>query len=299
MCDYLAKTNDRVCFVSLEMQDSDLIGRVICQRANINYGMLQTDPKKFSADADWEKITNTFTDLSGSGWVVNDRSALDVYQVCTVIENAHNEAPLALACVDYLQLFGGMEDQFLVQATARACAVLRACAKRLGIPIILISQLSRNVENRKGDKRPIPSDLRDSGGIEQVADVIIFIYRDVMYNRNLTTERARSVAEINIAKNRHGPCGTVYCFFNAATTRFIADDYEFAELVLAGEYSAVDAATLARNRLIEADFDGDGNIVPGTVEIIGTRGSAAGTLTREAPYVPPGGEEEDEEDFPI
>lgn len=101
------------------------------------------------------------------------------------------------------------------------------------------------------------SDLRDSGGIEQAADVVLFIYRDIMYKRDIL-ERAGKVAEFIIAKNRHGPCGTVHCFFDAPTTRFYHDDFAFAQLVLNGEYSLEDKDKnkwLYRQKYIDASGD--------------------------------------------
>lgn len=248
--DKIVREGGHVCFISLEMSDVDLLGRVICQRAKAVYSKLQVDPKAFNADSDWDAVEKAFGDLKDSGWSIVDRPGMDIHQVCAAIENEHNQRPLDLAVIDYLQLISGLSEDYRAQAVADACMYLKNVARRLNVPIILISQLSRALEQRKADKRPTQADLRDSGGIEQAADQVIFCYRDYVYNKKLQG-KARMVAEIIIAKNRFGPCGTVYCFFDGPTTRFFQDDYTLAEIVLDDEYPALTKEWLGRERLID------------------------------------------------
>jgi replicative DNA helicase len=234
--DEQVKAGKRVGIVTLEMGANELVSRLLCQRVHCDYSLLQTDPQKFANTVSWDELTQTVAEIKDSGWCIIDRPGADIYQICAAIENAHYQNPLSMAIIDYLQIIGGIDPRYIVQETALCTRLLKELARRLNIPILLLSQLSREVEKRK-DKRPISADLRDSGGIEQDADCVIFIYREVIYKKDMKAE-ARGVTELLCRKNRQGPVGTVYCMFSGPDTWFYEDPYRLAQLAISEKYKS-------------------------------------------------------------
>jgi replicative DNA helicase len=170
------------------------------------------------ADDEWGRFMKATACLSELPFFIDDTPAISVLEMRTKARRLHAEVGLDLIVVDYLQLMraeGRHENrQQEVSAISRR---IKALARELNIPILAVSQLSRGVEART-DKRPVLSDLRESGSIEQDADVVLFIYRDEVYDEN--TER-RGIADILIAKHRHGPVGSVPLLFCKATASFV------------------------------------------------------------------------------
>ncbi len=210
------KMNMPVGIFSMEMPREQLVKRLLCAEAMIDSRKLRTGPL---TEEDWQRLTRTAGYLARAPLFIDDTPSLTVRELRVKAKRLQAEHGLGLLVIDYLQL---------MQATRRAenrqqemteiSRSLKALAKELNVPIVALSQLSRAVEQRH-DKRPIMSDLRESGALEQDADVIIFIYRDEYYYPD--TEN-RGVAEIIVAKQRNGPVGTVELGFLKEYARFVS-----------------------------------------------------------------------------
>jgi len=174
---------------------------------------------------EWVELTNVAAQLADAKMFIDDTAMLDIMSLRAKARKLKIEHDVQLLVVDYLQLLhskGRYENRHQeVSAISRA---LKALAKELNIPIIALSQLSRAVDSRM-DKRPMLSDLRESGAIEQDADLIMFLYRDVVYNPE--TEHP-ALAELIVGKQRNGPTGTVYLNFVRELTKFEEADEPFA-----------------------------------------------------------------------
>ncbi len=208
------QTGKTVCMFSLEMSAEQLVTRVISSEAMIDSYALRTgklDPKQ------WEDIATATTRLSGCNILIDDTSGITVTGMKGKLRRIKN---LGLVVIDYLQLMQSdrRNDGNRVQEVADISRALKIMAKELNVPIICCAQLSRGPESRT-DKRPMLSDLRDSGAIEQDADTVIFLYRDEYYVTDKSDEES-SVAEIIIAKNRHGSTGTVKVGWIGRYTKF-------------------------------------------------------------------------------
>ena len=208
-------TNRRVLFFSPEMSFLELTQRVLVAEARVN-----TDRLRFGrlTDAEWSRIHVAVGRLAGAPLWIDDTPSISVFDVRARSRRKHAEyGGLALIVVDYLQLMassGVAENrQIDVSQTSRGLKVL---ARELDCPVLALSQLSRKNEER-ADKRPLLSDLRDSGAIEQDADVVLFLYRDEMYNPDTP---AKNIAEVIVSKNRGGPNGVIRLNFQAKYTRF-------------------------------------------------------------------------------
>ncbi len=201
---------------SLEMPKEQLCFRMISLYSGIPLKKLlsgrlsETERAKFAAANEYLLNVNNLH--------ISDTGSLTYTEMKRCILAAHSIEPLDFVLVDYLQLMSLVDAEGTTKAEQLGWVTgqFKALAKELGLPIIILSQLSRNCEAR-ADKRPMNSDLRESGAIEQDADVIIFIYRDVMYNED-TTEPEK--AEIILGKQRNGPIGTVLAKFHGPTTNF-------------------------------------------------------------------------------
>ena len=208
------QTGKTVCMFSLEMSAEQLVTRVISSEAMIDSYALRTgklDPKQ------WEDIAAATTRLSGCDILIDDTSGITVTGMKGKLRRIKN---LGLVVVDYLQLMQSdrRNDGNRVQEVADISRALKIMAKELNVPIICCAQLSRGPESRT-DKRPMLSDLRDSGAIEQDADTVIFLYRDEYYVTEKNDEES-SVAEVIIAKNRHGSTGNVKVGWIGRYTKF-------------------------------------------------------------------------------
>ena len=209
------QTNKTVCIFSLEMSAPQLVNRIISSEAMIDSTALRTgnlDPKQ------WTEIAKAATKLSGANILIDDSTGVTVTAMKGKLRRVHN---LGLVVVDYLGLM--QSDRRIdnrVNEVAEISRNLKIMAKELNVPVICCAQLSRGPEGRN-DKRPMLSDLRDSGAIEQDADVVIFLYKDDYYDRKEDTNTDEgSIAEIIIAKNRHGSLGTVKMGWIGRYTKF-------------------------------------------------------------------------------
>ena len=201
---------------SMEMSRHELGLRLLASEAKVNMQRLATGRIR---DDEWPRITTAVGRLNDSGILINETGALTVLELRAMARRAAREAGgLAMIVVDYLQLMSGTDSR-ANQATqlSEITRGLKQLAKELNVPVIALSQLNRELE-RRPNKRPIMSDLRESGAIEQDADVILFIYRDEVYNNESPD---RGIAEIIIAKQRNGPTGTVRLNFRADHTCFL------------------------------------------------------------------------------
>lgn len=205
---------------SLEMSKESLVQRLLCMESRVDGSRLR---RGFLTDEDWPRLTSAASVLSEAPIFIDDTPSISAFELrakCRRLAKTHG---LGLVVVDYLQL---MRSKGRVESREREIAdismSLKALAKELNIPVIALSQLNRSLEARQ-DKRPVMSDLRESGSIEQDADIITFLYRDEVYHPE--TDHP-GVAELIIAKHRNGPTGVVKLAFLSEYTRFenLADD---------------------------------------------------------------------------
>ncbi|MDH3392977.1 MAG: replicative DNA helicase [Desulfobulbaceae bacterium] len=205
-----------VAVFSLEMSKEQLGMRMLCSVGRVDSQNVRTG---FLKDQDWPKLTRSAGMLSESPIFIDDTPAISVLEMRAKARRLKTEHNLGLVVVDYLQLMRGSSGtERREQEISEISRSLKAMAKELHIPVIALSQLNRSLENRP-NKRPQLSDLRESGAIEQDADVILFIYRDSVYNK-AEDNPDRNVAEIIIGKQRNGPTGTVKLVFIDRYTTF-------------------------------------------------------------------------------
>ena len=204
-----------VLFFSLEMPKEHIAMRLICSEAKVNnrkllVGNLEQD--------DWDKLMEGTTHMMEAPLLIDDRSAISPNYIRKVIRQAKKEFPaLGLVVVDYVQLMqSNLRNPSREQEMSEISRSLKAIAKEFSLPMVVISQLNRGLE-RRTEKRPMMSDLRESGALEQDADVIFFIYRDEVYNENTDD---KGIAEISIAKHRNGEIGMRRLAFIGQYTKF-------------------------------------------------------------------------------
>lgn len=213
-----------VGFFSLEMSSEQLANRIAAEQAGVSSKMLREG--KLNAKQ-IDRVIEVAAQLEALPLYMDETPAQTVASIRTRARRLKRQHGLGLVIVDYLQLMsaGGRRNDNRVQEVSEITRGLKTLAKELDVPVLALSQLSREVEKR-GDKRPQLSDLRDSGSIEQDADVVMFIYREEYYlERGSDADRARlpevaGQAELHIAKQRHGPTGLVRLRFDGATTKF-------------------------------------------------------------------------------
>jgi len=204
-----------VALFSLEMAKEQLVQRLLCLEAGVDGHRLRTG---FLADSDWPKLSTALGQLSEAPIFIDDTPAQSVMEVRAKSRRLKAECNLGLVVVDYLQLMhvrGRSESR--QQEISEISRSLKSMARELKVPVVAASQLSRAVEARN-DKRPLLSDLRESGAIEQDADVVAFIYRDSYYNKD---SDKGNIAEIIVAKQRNGPTETVELVFLKESGRFM------------------------------------------------------------------------------
>ncbi len=212
---------------SLEMSRQQLVLRMICSEARVNFQRVRTG---FLAQDEINRIVGTVGQLSEAPVYTDDSAALSALEMRARARRLRKERKVGLLIVDYLQMMRGMSArggaENRAQEISEISRSLKALAKDLSVPVIAISQLNRGVEART-DKRPQMSDLRDSGAIEQDADLILFIYREEVYGKEQTPDDRKGIAEVIIGKQRNGPIGTVQLAFLPQYTRFevLARDY--------------------------------------------------------------------------
>lgn len=212
------RARETVGIFSLEMSSGQLVDRMICAEANVDAGKLRTgrlDPE------DWTKIATAIGHLNDAPIYIDDTPALTVQDIRLKARRLQREHGLGLLIVDYLQLVQTRRrGENRQQEVSEISRTLKQIARELNVPVIALSQLSRAVEQRQ-DKRPLLSDLRESGSIEQDADVVAFLYRDDYYDRE--TEK-KNIVEVIVAKQRNGPVGTVELVFLKNFNKFVSLD---------------------------------------------------------------------------
>ena len=207
-----------VALFSLEMSESELAQRFVASQARIKGDDLR---RGRVPEARWPKILEACQRLAAAPMYVDDSSETGVLEVRAKARRLHNQIPggLGLVIIDYLQLMrheGRVESR--VEQVSQISRGLKGLARELSVPVIALSQLSRAVEQRGGDKKPVLSDLRESGAIEQDADLVCFIYREEYYDKD--SERPGE-ADIIIAKHRNGPVGDVVLTFQKEYPKFM------------------------------------------------------------------------------
>jgi replicative DNA helicase len=207
---------------SLEMSKESLVQRMLCSLARVDAGRLRTGNL---VESDWPKLIEGASKLSEAPIFIDDTPAITVMELRAKARRLKAEHNLGMVVVDYLQLMQGHNPESRQQEISEISRSLKALAKEINVPVLALSQLNRSLENRT-DKRPIMADLRESGAIEQDADVIMFIYREAVYcddcrSKERTCEKGHDKdAEIIIGKQRNGPIGTVHLTFFGQFTRF-------------------------------------------------------------------------------
>ncbi|MGE5298060.1 MAG: replicative DNA helicase [Acidobacteriaceae bacterium] len=208
-----------VAVFSLEMSKDQLVDRLLSAEADVDLWKMRTGRLNDQGpDNDFERIGHALGRLSEAPIYIDDSGSLNVMELRTKARRLQSEHDLDLIVVDYLQLMQGRSIENRVQEVSEISRSLKLLAKELNVPVLALSQLSRAVEQRGGDKHPQLSDLRESGSIEQDADVVMFIYRDEMYTGN--DSKKPHIAEILIKKHRNGPTGEVELFFDGEKTSF-------------------------------------------------------------------------------
>lgn len=202
-----------VAFFSLEMSKEQLVNRMLCAEANIDAQRMRTGEMR---DEDWNNIWQACNTLSKAKIYIDDTAGISVMDMRSRARRLKAEHGLDLVVIDYLQLMQGSKNNDRQQEVSDISRSLKALARELGVPVIALSQLSRSVESRQ-IKRPMLSDLRESGSLEQDADIVAFLYREDYYNPD--TENKHT--ELIIAKHRNGPVDTVNLFFHKQFTKFV------------------------------------------------------------------------------
>ena len=212
----LEMSKEQLAIFSLEMSKEQLVNRLFSLESHVDAQVLRTGNL---SDTDWEKLIEGAGTIGNSRMIIDDTSGISISEMRSKCRKYKLEIGLDLIIIDYLQLMsgsGGRKNESRQQEISEISRSLKGLARELNVPVIALSQLSRAVEQRT-DKRPMLSDLRESGAIEQDADVCMFIYRDDYYNPD--TED-KNIAEIIIAKQRNGPIGTVRLAWMPQYTRF-------------------------------------------------------------------------------
>ena len=210
------KQNRTVAIFSLEMSKEQLVNRLFSLESYVDAQLLRNGNLK---DSDWEKLIEGAGTIGRSNLIIDDTPGISISEMRSKCRKYKMEHNLELIIIDYLQLMSGSvggRNESRQQEISDISRSLKALARELSVPVIALSQLSRAVEQRP-DHRPMLSDLRESGAIEQDADVVMFIYRDDYYNKD--TEHVNE-AEIIIAKQRNGPIGTVTLTWLPQYTKF-------------------------------------------------------------------------------
>ncbi len=211
-----AKQMKTVAFFSLEMSSSQLVQRIVSGDAAIDASRIRTGS---ISENDWASLTNSFSRLNTMPLFIDDTSSIDIVSIRARCQRLAGEHAIDLVIIDYLQLMGGDRRENRVQEVSEISRGLKSIARDLDVPVIALSQLSRASESRD-TKEPRLSDLRESGSIEQDADVVLMLWRE-----NERTEESRStdgeVVNLKIAKHRNGPTGEYPLWFKKSQTRFV------------------------------------------------------------------------------
>ena len=210
------RTNQPVLFFSLEMSATELTQRILSAEAQVDSDRMRTGRLQ---DADWTKITNAINRLEIPLYI-DDTPQITVMQIRQKLRRINiADAPPAMVVIDYLQLMGGGNNENRQLEVAEISRGLKLLSREFNIPVVALSQLSRGIEQR-ADKRPVLADLRESGALEQDADVVMFLYREEASNPDVNNND-KGLAEVLIEKHRSGPTGRVRLMFMKAYTQFV------------------------------------------------------------------------------
>ena len=208
------KEGKTVAIFSLEMSKEQLVNRLFSLESKVDSQALRTGNL---TDEDWAKLIEGAAVVGKSNLIIDDTPGISIAELRSKCRKFKLEHNLGIIIIDYLQLMsGGKRSESRQQEISEISRSLKAVARELNVPVVALSQLSRAVEQRP-DHRPMLSDLRESGAIEQDADVVMFLYRDDYYNKD--TDK-KNIAEVIIAKQRNGPNGTVELVWLPNYTKF-------------------------------------------------------------------------------
>lgn len=215
MCHKIAlEHRARVGIFSLEMSKEQLVTRLLCMEGTLDSGRLRAG---YINDDEWQRLIRAAATLANTQIFIDDTAGISPMEMRSRARRLQAEEGLDLIVVDYLQLMQGRGSENRVQEISAISRALKALARELNIPVLALSQVSRAVDARTNHV-PMLSDLRESGSIEQDADVVMFIYRDEVYNPD--TDK-KNIADIHIAKHRNGPTGHFSLFFNERQAHFL------------------------------------------------------------------------------
>lgn len=208
--------NTPVAIFSLEMSKEQMVNRILCSEAMVDSNKVRTGKLE---DDDWGKLAEAIGPLSETGIYIDDTPGISVMEIRAKCRKLKLEKNIGMVVIDYLQLIQGSnkKSSSREQEISEISRSLKILAKELNVPVIALSQLSRAVEQRP-DHRPMLSDLRESGAIEQDADIVMFLYRDDYYNED---SEKKNIAEVIIAKHRGGSTGTVDLGWLGSYTKFV------------------------------------------------------------------------------
>ena len=218
------KTDENVAIFSLEMGAEQLVNRMLCAEGNIDAQRLRTGALE---EEDWNRLSLAMGSLSNAGIYIDDTPGIRVSEIRSKCRRLKQEHGLGMILIDYLQLIQGSPNSKdnRQQEVSEISRSLKGLARELNVPLIALSQLSRGVESRQ-DKRPMMSDLRESGSIEQDADIVGVLYRDDYYDKE---SEKQNIIEIIIAKQRNGPVGTVELAFVKEFNKFVDLDHRYQD----------------------------------------------------------------------
>lgn len=219
-----ARAGQTVAIFSLEMGASQLVQRMICAEGNLDASKMRSG---WLEEDDWQKLTMAIGTLAKAPIFIDDTPGVTVQDIRAKCRRLQTEHGLGMILIDYLQLIHGRgRGENRQQEVSEISRTLKGIARELNVPVIALSQLSRSVEQRQ-DKRPMMSDIRESGSIEQDADIVAFLYRDDYYDKE--TEN-KNVIEVIIAKQRNGPTGTVELAFLKEYNKFVSLDHRYRDV---------------------------------------------------------------------
>ena len=221
-------------FFSLEMTAESVMQRLVSDIGTVNLTNIRSGDLNINndhhGDNEWGRMMGALQEIQNLNMVIDDTSELTVEQMRSRLNSIRKDrGEIGVIMIDYIQIMGGIDDNNPVRSIGKITRRLKAFGKEFGCPVIALSQLNRSLESR-GNKRPIMSDLRESGAIEQDADQILFIYRDEVYNAE---SKEKGTAEIIVGKQRNGPVGSIRLGFEGQFSRFkdLPPSYNFE-----GEY---------------------------------------------------------------
>ena len=218
LVDHVAVRKGLPCMIfSLELSKEQLVNRMLAMESNVDSQKLRTGNL---TDSDWDAIVEGIGVIGNSKLVIDDTPGISITELRSKCRKMKLEQGLSMIIIDYLQLMsgsGGKSSESRQQEISEISRSLKALAREMNAPVVALSQLSRACETRT-DHRPMLSDLRESGAIEQDADVVMFLYRDDYYNKDTDMP---NIAEVIIAKQRNGPIGTVNLLWQPEFTKFV------------------------------------------------------------------------------